>query len=159
MEKVLDMCCGSKMFWFDKEDDRVLFLDKRSEVLKLKDKSSNGGYRNIEIKPDVIGDFRNLPFEDNIFSLCVFDPPHFKRNGSKGWMNAKYGTLTDEWETDLRKGFKEGFRVLKPNGTLVFKWNENEISLSKILSLTDKKPLFGNKYGKNYESHFIVFIK
>jgi len=26
---VLDACCGSRMFWFDKKDDRALFVDKR----------------------------------------------------------------------------------------------------------------------------------
>lgn len=26
---VLDACCGSRMFWFDKQDERALFIDKR----------------------------------------------------------------------------------------------------------------------------------
>jgi len=26
---VLDAFCGSQMFWFDKKDDRALFVDKR----------------------------------------------------------------------------------------------------------------------------------
>jgi hypothetical protein len=29
---VLDVCCGSRMMWFDKADGRALFLDKRREV-------------------------------------------------------------------------------------------------------------------------------
>ena len=29
---VLDACCGSRMFWFDKQDDRALFVDKRRET-------------------------------------------------------------------------------------------------------------------------------
>lgn len=30
---VLDACCGSRMFWFDKADRRALFIDKRRETL------------------------------------------------------------------------------------------------------------------------------
>ena len=28
---ILDMCCGSRMFWFDKKDDRAIFSDIRKE--------------------------------------------------------------------------------------------------------------------------------
>lgn len=24
---ILDMCCGSRMFWFDKQDERAVFTD------------------------------------------------------------------------------------------------------------------------------------
>lgn len=27
MKPILDMCCGSRMFWFDKADDRAVFGD------------------------------------------------------------------------------------------------------------------------------------
>ena len=36
MKKVLDVCCGSRMFWFDTNDARALFCDKRSVALKIK---------------------------------------------------------------------------------------------------------------------------
>ena len=39
--------------------------------------------RHFEVKPDVIGDFTNMKFEDNSFSMVVFDPPHLKYTGSK----------------------------------------------------------------------------
>lgn len=57
------------------------------------------------------------------------------------------------------KGFAECFRVLRPNGTLVFKWNEDEVSVKEILSLTPQKPLYGSRYGKHFKSHWIVFQK
>jgi 23S rRNA G2069 N7-methylase RlmK/C1962 C5-methylase RlmI len=91
--------------------------------------------------------------------LVVFDPPHFTRNGSGGWMAKKYGKLEGDWASMLRDGFAECFRVLKSNGTLVFKWNENEIPLAQILLLTPEKPLFGSRGGKNMQSHFVVFLK
>lgn len=34
---ILDMCCGPRMFWFDKEDERAVFSDKRSESHTLCD--------------------------------------------------------------------------------------------------------------------------
>lgn len=36
--KILDACCGSRMFWFDKNNPNVLFMDKRNETLKAKDR-------------------------------------------------------------------------------------------------------------------------
>lgn len=29
---VLDACCGSRAFWFDKADSRAMFVDKRAGV-------------------------------------------------------------------------------------------------------------------------------
>lgn len=31
MNPVLDVFCGSKMFWFDKHDERATYCDKRRE--------------------------------------------------------------------------------------------------------------------------------
>nr|DAF68779.1 MAG TPA: putative AdoMet-dependent methyltransferase [Caudoviricetes sp.] len=31
MKPILDMCCGSRMFWFDRQDNRVVFSDIRLE--------------------------------------------------------------------------------------------------------------------------------
>ena len=52
MEKpILDACCGGKMFYFDKNDDRVLFQDIR----KVKTTLCDG--RPFEVSPDVQADF------------------------------------------------------------------------------------------------------
>lgn len=124
---ILDACCGSRMFWFDKYNPLALFVDKRSETLTAKDR---GKTRIIEIKPDVIADFTNLPFEDNSFYMVVFDPPHLKTLGATSWMAKKYGKLPKDWQSLIHDGFTECMRVLKPYGTLVFKWNESEIKNS-----------------------------
>ena len=58
---ILDACCGSRMFWFDKHNPLALFVDKRSEIVTAKDRDK---IRNIEVKPDIIADFTNLPFEE-----------------------------------------------------------------------------------------------
>ncbi len=156
---VLDACCGSKMFWFDRNDSRAVFMDIRREKHSLKDESSASGSRELVINPDIVADFTNMPFADGRFSLVIFDPPHFSRNGATGWMAKKYGTLESGWREIIGKGFSECFRVLAPGGTLVFKWNEDEVSVTEILKLTPAKPLIGNRYGKHFKSHFIVFQK
>lgn len=153
MKQILDACCGSRMFWFDKADKRVLFQDKR----ELKEELCDG--RVLEITPDVIGDFTEMQFEDSSFNLVVFDPPHLVKIGKKSWMAKKYGSLTDGWKEDLSKGFKECFRVLKDDGVLIFKWNERDIKVSEILKLTDYKPLFGHRTRHNGQTIWIAFMK
>ena len=159
MKTILDVCCGSRMFYFDKADERVVFLDKRREFYLLNDKSKKSGIRELEINPNILSDFTRLPFSENHFQVVVFDPPHFEKNGEKSWLNLKYGTLKGDWREMLRGGFDECFRVLKPLGVLIFKWCETEIPLSQILKLTNEKPLIGHKSGKQAQTHWVSFIK
>lgn len=150
MKPILDACCGSKMFWFDKHNEKVLFMDNRV----LHDTLCDG--RKLDIEPDIVGDFRNMPFADSSFYMVVFDPPHLVKVGDKSWLAKKYGKLSRNWSKDINQGFKECMRVLKPNGTLIFKWNEQQIKLAEILKNIDYKPLFGNKRA---DTHWLVFIK
>lgn len=152
-KRILDACCGSKMFWFNKENPEVVFCDIR----ELKTTLCDG--RSLEIKPDLICDFRHLPFEDNTFFHVVFDPPHLFA-GETSWSAQKYGTLKGKaWESIIKEGFDECYRVLKPNGTLIFKWNETDIPVSKVLELIQKEPLYGHKVGKLNKTHWLAFIK
>jgi len=159
MKPVLDACCGSRMFWFDRKNPDAVFMDNRRETHSLKDSSTLGGSRALVVDPDLIADFTAMPFEDQTFSLVVFDPPHLVNSGRNSWLAKKYGKLGADWRDDLRNGFAECFRVLKPNGTLIFKWNEHEIPVSKVLALTPMRPLIGNRCGKSSKSHWIVFLK
>lgn len=147
------------MFWFDRQDSRAVFVDKRRERHTLPDVSSKGGSRELVIDPDHQADFTDLPFPDEAFALVVFDPPHFERNGATGWVGLKYGTLKGEWRDMLRDGFAECFRVLRPEGVLIFKWCEDEIPVSQILALTPEKPLIGHRSGKQQKTHWIAFMK
>ncbi len=63
------------------------------------------------------------------------------------------------WKEEIEKGFSECFRVLKPGGTLIFKWSETDIKVKEILQLTPEKPLYGHKSGKASKTHWIAFIK
>lgn len=104
---VLDMSCGSRMFWFDRDDSRAVCMDNRMEEHRLTDASSRGGARTLIIHPDILGDFTALPFKDGRFALVVFDPPHLIRNGKGGWLAKKYGKLGADWREDIRAGFAE----------------------------------------------------
>lgn len=149
--KILDACCGSKMFWFDKNNPNVTFMDIR----KVNETLSDG--RKLNVNPDLIGDFRNIPFPDNTFDLVVFDPPHLLNAGDQSWLAKKYGKLNKKtWKQDISRGFDECMRVLKVNGILIFKWNEEQVKLSSILSAVNYRPLFGNRRAK---THWLVFYK
>lgn len=157
----LDPCCGPRMWWFDKNNPLVIYGDRRRETITVTDRShgKTDGQRTLRIDPDVQLDFRALPFEDGRFHVVAFDPPHIVRAGAKSWLAAKYGKLGPDWETDLRAGFSECFRVLKTNGVLVFKWNETHVKISQILPLSPFAPLFGNTSGRKAGTHWIVFLK
>ena len=150
---ILDMCCGSRMFWLDKADPRAVFCDIRAEEHVLCDE------RRLVISPDVIADFRALPFADGAFKLVAFDPPHLTRAGPRSWMRARYGVLGDDWRDDLRRGFAECFRVLTTDGVLVFKWNETQVKVREVLALTPHAPLFGQRSGRGGLTHWLVFMK
>lgn len=158
---VLDPCCGSRMWWFDPANPLAVFGDCRREVVCVTDRShgKTDGTRTVEIAPDVVMDFRQMPFADNTFCLVAFDPPHLVRAGKASWLAAKYGRLGPDWRDDLRRGFAECFRVLRPAGVLVFKWAETQVPLQEILQLSPVRPLFGTKSGKRAGTHWLVFIK
>ncbi|WP_342475350.1 SAM-dependent methyltransferase [Weizmannia sp. FSL K6-0777] len=150
MQRILDACCGSKMFWFDKQNEDVLYMDNR----QLNDVLCDG--RTLNINPDVIADFRDMLFADESFYLVVFDPPHLIHAGVDSWLAKKYGLLDELWQFDIKQGFEECMRVLKTNGTLIFKWNEDQVPLKEVLQAIDHKPLFGNRRSK---THWLVFMK
>jgi SAM-dependent methyltransferase len=155
MDKIiLDAACGSRMFWFDKNNPHVEFCDKRTVPYH-----EYYPGRCIEIKPDTVCDFTSLPFENDTFYLVVFDPPHLTWAGPKSWTRLKYGCLDNNWQKMIHDGFAECMRVLKPNGTLIFKWSEVQIPLSKILKAIGIQPLFGHRSGKNMNTHWLAFMK
>jgi hypothetical protein len=155
MKYVLDPASSMRSFYFDKKDERVVFGDIREDETHL---LTNG--QTITIKPDKVMDFRELPYKDEQFRAVIFDPPHLFNLSEKSWIRKKYGVLNKEtWQEDIGLGFRECFRVLKPFGTLIFKWNETSISLKTILELTEHKPVIGHPSGKRMGTHWVLFIK
>jgi len=157
---VLDACCSVRSFWFDRKDPRAIFSDRRRETC-IVDVGSPGtkGRKPLVIDPDVLADFTDLPFPDDTFLHVVFDPPHVARNTPSGAVTKRYGILTGDWREMLRKGFAECFRVLKPGGTLIFKWCEVQFPIDDILALTPERPLYGHRSGKKAQTHWVAFIK
>lgn len=60
-KNILDACCGGKMFYFDKNDPRVLFQDIR----KIETELCDG--RKFCVSPDVLADFTNMPYPSESF--------------------------------------------------------------------------------------------
>jgi SAM-dependent methyltransferase len=157
MKKILDACCGGRMFWFNKNHPNTLYVDRR---VMQPTKVGHGVHQRIRsCVPDEVMDFRNLNLPDNTFSLVVFDPPHLFL-GKNSHTAKVYGSLDKEtWKEDLKAGFSECFRVLKQDGVLIFKWNEFNIPLKEVLELTPNEPLFGHKSGKAQKTHWVTFMK
>ena len=155
LKNILDPASSIRSFYFNKNDDRVIFGDIREDEAHI---LCNG--QKIHIKPDEVMDFRAIPYADNTFQMVIFDPPHLLKLSEKSWMRKKYGVLDSQtWREDITQGFAECFRVLKTNGTLVFKWNETSILLKEILTLTDQKPICGHPSGKRMSTHWVLFMK
>lgn len=149
---ILDMCCGSRMFWFNKKHPDTVYVDIRNQEYIFPD-------RIVKIRPDIVADFRKLPFKNEVFDLVVFDPPHLKHAGPKSWLRAKYGVLTDNYISDISAGFSEAMRVLNSSGTLIFKWNSDQIPAADILEAIEFKPLFGTRTGRGNKTYWITFRK
>lgn len=150
---ILDMTCGLRMMWYQKSNPDTIYGDLRIESHTLSDG------RRVDIKPDIRFDYRALPFPDNTFDLVNFDPPHLTRAGETGWMRQKYGVLFTTWREDLSAGLSEGFRVLRPGGTLTLKWCSENIPLAEVLELSPYPMLYGTRHGKNNKTSFTVFNK
>lgn len=150
---ILDACCGSKMFWFDRNNPEVLFTDIREEQHILCDG------RKLNIDPDMVMDFTSLQFPDGRFKLVVFDPPHMETLGKTSWMAKKYGVLSFDWRNVIKDGFNECWRVLDTNGVLIFKWSDVDIKVSDVLKLLNQKPLFGHRTMINNRTIWLCFMK
>jgi len=125
---ILDATAGFRMMHYDKGNPEVLFMDQRAEC-----------------EPDHLADFKNTGLPNESFYLIIWDPPHLLHkakiaNGAN--MIRQFGSLeTETWQTDLKEGFKELWRLLKPNGSIMFKWCTVDVSSDKVLKLFPIKPL------------------
>lgn len=125
---ILDATAGFRMMHYDKQNPNVLFMDKRAEC-----------------QPEHIANFKNTELPSNSFYLIIWDPPYLVSNGTQNAasnMKRMYGLLEPEtWQADLREGFTELWRLLKPGGTLMFKWSTYSVSSDRVLDLFPIKPI------------------
>ncbi len=81
-------------------------------------------------RPTVVGDSLVLPFQDAVFDVVVYDPPHVPNHGRERLkdFNVRFGVRVKSGrDTDYKLSFMfpdfatEAFRVLKPDGILLSK--------------------------------------
>lgn len=151
--EILDACCGGRMWWWDKTHPLATYMDKR-----VAPPGSCDVRPNWSCEPDVLGDFRAMPFEDESFQLVVFDPPHLTRESeSGGYIRLKFGALPRSREQeDLRQGFAECWRVLRPGGTLVFKWADK---LERVKPHFPAEPIVGTRSPRGGQTRWFIFYK
>lgn len=141
------------MFWYDKSEPHTTYMDIRQAVYTALDR---GQERKITIDPDIQADWKNIPFDADTFDLVVFDPPHLVRAGKTSWLAKKYGVLNkNSWSAEFHQGFQEIMRVLKTTGVLLFKWNSEQIPISKVFQAFGQKPILGDMRSKTKWSVFI----
>jgi SAM-dependent methyltransferase len=164
---ILDATCGGRSIWHEDNKDRedTLYIDIREQDDPEHIEMGQDRGRTYTVEPDDVQDFRDLPYPDESFHLIVWDPPHVMRaNGMQqlnGIMVRKYGALHAEtWQADLRKGFEELWRVLKPNGTLCFKFADDAADFEEVLDLFPVTPLFGTTTNQHRtDTRWFVFHK
>lgn len=150
--RILDASCAGKHLWVNKKHFDVVYVDRR-----ILPRGTIPIRPNWCVQPDVCADFTALPFADQSFDMVVYDPPHIIRaNPSKSFLRTKYGELhRDTWQTTLRAGFDECWRVLCEPGFLHMKWGNGSVALAEVLSLFPVQPLFKNKHAVTWS----VFAK
>jgi SAM-dependent methyltransferase len=141
--QVLDATTGGKQMWFPdaKELDRVVYADRR----RVESLEHQPGW---SCDPSVLCDTRDLPFQSDTFDLVAYDPPHRVTDGGmsqlSGVIERKYGAIRAEtWQADLEASFDELWRVLRPGGTLTFKWADVHKSHETVLSVLNQSPMYG----------------
>lgn len=157
-KKILDVTCGPRSIWFNKQHPNAIYCDIRESTYTKRFGATNSE-RTITVAPDVKCSFTDLPFDDNTFSLVVFDPPHLTGAKETAWLVKKYGKLDDSWPNMIHDGFAECMRVLKPDGVLIFKWSEYDIPAADVWKAIGQKPLFGHHSGKQSRTFWACFMK
>ena len=100
----------------------------------------------------------NSPSRTGRSPLVIFDPPHLRNAGDSSWLAKKYGRLPEiGWKEYLAQGLHECWRVLKPQGTFIFKWNEQQIKYGAIEDVFPAKPVI--RFSPKEKTIFVVFYK
>lgn len=168
-ENILDATCGGRSIWHPENKDRddTLYIDQRDEPADFQhqDYGHLSENPNYSIDPDEQQDYRDLPYSNQSFNLVVWDPPHAVRSDGmttlRGIVTKKYGALHAEtWQEDLKAGFNELWRILRPGGTLIFKFADESADFAEVLNLFPRDPLFGTSVNDGTVStRWFVFYK
>lgn len=128
---ILDAGCGNRAMWEEKTVDGIIYLDVQKQLQR---------------KPTIFADNRNLPFCSNIFDTVFFDPPHawgmdnhvffsfpntklqrekypeYKKKSIPSYYGVEIYRTRSQLVAYLYRAEKELRRVLKKDGILWFRW-------------------------------------
>lgn len=125
-------------FTFMKDDGSALF------PLIEAFKAINEGYSEI-------ADPATIQF-DNYIEISKEDYEAFN--------NLKNLVKVNNWQAFINDSIHEGMRVLKTGGTLIFKWNEQQIKVGEVLkAIKDYKPIFGHRTTIKNQTIWMAFMK
>jgi len=121
---ILDACCGPKEMYRGLHkrftDEEIVYIDIRKGHFDR----SQWGQPQLVVEPTIQTDLKHLPFQDEVFTLILFDPPHGGFTMDT-WMGIKYGGLTiPQFREMLAWANIEFARTLKPAGVLLAKIQE-----------------------------------
>ena len=161
--EILDACCGGRMWWWNKNHPLAIYMDNRvvpkGQQTGIGSESRHGS-GSWACEPDVVGDFRDMPFDDETFRMVLFDPPHVIRDEIRGHVTLQYGALPKATAPeDLRRGFAECWRVLALGGSLIFKWAGDP---GRVRPFFPAVPIVGTKVvrgGGGLGTRWFVFYK
>jgi hypothetical protein len=140
---ILDATAGMRRMHFDRKNPNVLYIDEKAEV-----------------NPDVVADFKHLDFIASMSKkMVIFDPPHLidtwqpNKDLDSRQFSQKFGLLKAEtWQSDLRKGLLECWRVLDNYGVLLFKWSTHDKSVESIIKDLPFQPIIAEVTRNNPSS-------
>jgi len=169
---ILDATAGNRTMWKRKQSDNIIYIDIEKQ---------------LEVKPTIYADDRQLPFRNSVFDTIFFDPPHQYGGGSllftSPYHTEKFRTISkrkapptyygwDKYKTKaqllryLSDSSKEFRRVLKDDGLLWMKWSDVSINLHTILALlTDWRELMriefkgGFRWGGEQKTYWLCLEK
>jgi hypothetical protein len=111
MKTILDPCCGGRMFWFNRSHPDAVFGDARSESIVVTDRSHDqDGTRTLNIAPDILMDFRDLPYPDGSFALAKQPTTHQVHD-----LCSKFAQMVaDDWRDKVSVGLSAaGINVIR----------------------------------------------
>lgn len=142
----------------------------------------------IETKPDLVADYKNLPFADGVFGSVLFDPPYRLAGTAtdQGGMDTRYGICAYRpihvVHDDMVSGLQECARVVRRRGYVIVKcakqiasgkfWNQPMlmVKMGSVFGLdqVDELDLLGSraqppgrsqKHARQNRSTFVVMRK
>jgi len=145
-DKIADITWGKGVFW--KNIDLSKYFLSKSDLITC---------------PDSPYDFKNLPYNNEEFDKVVFDPPYAHNPGNMIVNNSYKNKETTKgfYHKDIielyKKGMEESYRILKKNGILFVKC-QDEIETSKQKYSHIEIFNIANKIGF-YSKDFFVLLR